>query len=71
MTIKNIFSKTWLKAQYETFKYVRIMRRKTDDELRACVERERGLRAWCSQRSYYLDALRRECGRRGLEYTHY
>lgn len=70
MTTKNIFSKTWLRAQYETFKYEFSMRRKTDEEIRAIVDHEKGLRAWCSQRSYYLAALRKECNRRGLAYIH-
>ena len=64
----NIFSKTWLRAQYEIFKYALRMRKKTDNEICAIVEHERGLRAWCSQRSYYLAALRHECNRRGLAY---
>jgi len=68
MISKNIFSKTWLRAQYEIFKYELSMRRKTDDEICAIVDHEKGLRAWCSQRSYYLAALRKECNRRGLAY---
>ena len=83
MTIKNIFSKTWLRAQYEIFKYARSFRRMTDEQVNACVAHEKGLqalrpfacvahekglRAWCSQRSYYLAALRKECERRGLAY---
>lgn len=71
MTTKNIFSKTWLRAQYETFKYEFSMRQKTDEEIRTIVDHEKGLRAWCSQRSYYLAALRKECNRRGLAYIHY
>lgn len=70
MIVKNIFSKTWLRAQYEIFKYELSMRRKTDDEICAIVNHEKGLRAWCSQRSYYLAVLRKECNRRGLDYTH-
>lgn len=81
MVSKNIFSKTWLRAQYEglarryeverqIFKYELSMRRKTDDEICAIVDHEKGLRAWCSQRSYYLAALRKECNRRGLAYIH-
>ena len=68
MVSKNIFSKTWLRAQCEIFKYELSMRRKTDDEICAIVDQEKGLRAWCSQRSYYLAALRKECDRRGLAY---
>lgn len=70
MISKNIFSKTWLRAQYEIFKYELSMRRKTDDEICAIVDHEKGLRAWCSQRSYYLAALRKECDRRSLAYIH-
>ena len=70
MISKNIFSKTWLRVQFETFKYVLSMRQKTDEEIRAIVDHEKGLRAWCSQRSYYLAALRKECNRRGLAYIH-
>ena len=66
--IPKSFSKTWLRAQYETFKYARILRKKSDDELLLCVDHERNLRAWCSQRSYYLAALRRECRHRGIPY---
>lgn len=68
MTTKNIFSKTWLRAQYSILNYEFSMRRKTDEEIRAIVDHEKGLRAWCSQRSYYLAALRKECNRRGLAY---
>lgn len=68
MTIKNIFSKTWLRAQYEIFKYSRSFRRMTDEQVNASVAHEKSLRAWCSQRSYYLAALRKECERRGLAY---
>ena len=68
MAIKNIFSKTWLRAQYEIFKYSRSFRRMTNEQVNACVTREKCLRAWCSQRSYYLSALRKECERRGLAY---
>ena len=46
MTIKNIFSKTWLRAQYEIFKYARSFRRMTDEQVNACVAHEKGLRAW-------------------------
>lgn len=70
MISKNIFSKTWLRAQYSIFKYEFSMRRKTNEEIRAIVDHERGLRAWCSQRSYFLAALRKECHRRGLAYIY-
>ena len=70
MIVKNIFSNTWLRAQYEIFKYELTMHRKTDDEICAIVNHEKELRAWCSQRSYYLAALRKECNRRGLAYIH-
>lgn len=70
MISKNIFSKTWLRTQYEIFKYELSMRRKTNEEICAIVDHEKGLRAWCSQRSYYLAALRKECNRRGLAYIH-
>lgn len=70
MISKNIFTKTWLRAQYEIFKYEFSMRRKTDEQIRAIVDHEKGLRAWRSQRSYYLAALRKECDRRGLAYIH-
>ena len=68
--IKNILMsvKRAMFAKYSIFKYAMRMHGKTDDEIRAIVEHERGLRAWCSQRSYYLAALRYECNRRGLDY---
>ena len=68
MTIRNIFSKTWLRAQYEIVKYSRSFHCMTDEQVNACVAHEKGLRVWCSQRSYYLAALRKECDRRGLAY---
>ena len=54
-------------AKLSILRYRRAFRRKTDDELRAVVEHEKGLRAWCSERSYFLLALRAECERRGME----
>lgn len=68
MFINNIFSKTWLRAQYSIVKYAIRLRRKTDDEIISIVNHERGLRAWCSERSYFLAALRHECKRRRLQY---
>lgn len=68
MVIKNIFSKVWLRGQYSVCKYAIRLRRKSDDEIRSIVDHERGLRAWCSERSYYLAALRYECKRRNIVY---
>lgn len=68
--IKNIFVnvKRAFFAKYSIVSYAIQLRRKTDDGIRACVEHERGLRAWCSQRSYFLAALQYECKRRGIDY---
>lgn len=54
MISKNIFSKTWLRAQYEgfvrryeverqIFKYEISMRQKTNEEISAIVDHEKGL----------------------------
>ena len=68
MFSKQFLSKTYLRGQFEVLKYIIRMRKKSDDEIRSTVDHERNLRAWCSQRSYYLAALRYECHRRGLAY---
>ena len=39
-----------------------------DDELQATVAHERKVRGWCSERSYFLAALREECEKRHLDY---
>lgn len=38
----------------------------TDEELRAKQMRERHNTGWTQERSYYLQALRNECERRGI-----
>lgn len=48
--------------------YCASLRKKTDGEIKDIVESERNCRGWCSQRSYYLIALRQVCGERGLEF---
>ena len=58
----------WLHAKCSIRKYSVRFRGMTDAELCSVVEHERGLRAWCSERSYYLAALRGECERRGVAY---
>ena len=58
----------WLHAQCSIRKYDVRFRRMSDAELRTVVSRERSVRGWCSERSYYLHALRAECSRRGVEY---
>lgn len=68
MNIKNIFSKTILRGEYETFKYYLYLRKLTDGQLADIVKRERNNRGWCSQRSYFLAALRKVCQQRGIEY---
>lgn len=37
-----------------------------DAKLQETVEHERKVRGWCSERSYYLAALRAECEKRHL-----
>lgn len=39
-----------------------------DEELQATVAHERKVRGWCSERSYFLAALREECEKRHLDY---
>lgn len=39
-----------------------------DAKLQETVEYERKVRGWCSERSYYLAALRAECEKRKLAY---
>ena len=39
-----------------------------DEELQATVAHERKVRVWCSERSYFLAALREECEKRHLDY---
>ena len=40
----------------------------SDEELKATVEHERKVRGWGSERSYFLAALRAECGKRAMAY---
>ena len=68
MTIRNIFSKTWLRAQYEIVKYSRSCHSMTDEQVNACVAHENVLRACCSQLIYDHAALRKVCDRCGLAY---
>lgn len=44
MNIKNIFSKTILRGEYETFKYYLYLRKLTDGQLADIVKRERNNR---------------------------
>lgn len=39
-----------------------------DEKLQATVAHERKVRGWCSERSYFLTALREECEKRHLDY---
>lgn len=39
-----------------------------DEMLQATVAHERKVRGWCSERSYFLAALREECEKRHLDY---
>ncbi len=41
-----------------------------DEELQATVAHERKVRGWCSERSYFLAALREECEKRHLDYCY-
>lgn len=66
MVFTNIFSTMALRAQFRIFKYRMRLRRLPDADIQAIVEHESKLRAWCSERSYYLAALRSECHRRGI-----
>ncbi len=66
MDIKSVFSKSVLRGKYETFKYYLHLRKRTDAELVEIVARERTNRGWCSQRSYFLAALRKVCEKRHL-----
>jgi hypothetical protein len=58
----------WWHAKRAEYRYSRSFRKMDDARLSAVVKHERNLRAWCSQRSYYLAALRKECNRRGIAY---
>ena len=40
----------------------------SDEEVRQTVEHERKGRGWCSERSYFLAALRAECKKRKIDY---
>lgn len=68
MKIKTIFSKSTFRGEYETVKYYVRLRKLTNDELTDIVNRERINRGWCSQRSYFLAALRKVCTKRGIAY---
>lgn len=57
----------WWHAKRAECRYAKRFRGMTDAELCEVVNRERGLRAWCSERSYYLAALRGECERRSIK----
>lgn len=59
----------WLHAESAICKYSERFASMSNVELSAIVERERNLRAWGSERSYYLHALREECARRGIPYS--
>ena len=40
----------------------------SDERLKQTVDRERKVRGWGSERSYFLAALRGECKKRGIDY---
>ena len=40
----------------------------SDERLKQTVDRERKVRGWGSERSYFLAALRGECEKRGIAY---
>ena len=40
----------------------------SDERLKQTVDHERKVRAWGSERSYFLAALRGECEKRGIDY---
>lgn len=68
MKIRFISMKAGFYAVYATGRYYLYLCRRSNEELAAIVLRERNVRGWCSQRSYYLAALRRICKRRGIAY---
>ena len=39
-----------------------------DERLKQTIDHERKVRGWGSERSYFLAALRGECGKRGIVY---
>ena len=40
----------------------------SDERLKQTIDHERKVRGWGSERSYFLAALRGECGKRGIVY---
>lgn len=71
MNSKNNSSKTsvdnvWQYAQLRIKVYATQLAACTDEELRAKQMRERHNTGWTQERSYYLQALRDECERRGI-----
>jgi len=68
MNIKSIFSRSSFRGEYEILKYYFYLHQLTDDELIDIVDRERTNRGWCSQRSYFLVALRKVCAKRNIDY---
>jgi len=75
---KNLFQKMTSKVMCVLFgaptlygakairKYSHSFKAKSNDELLAIVAHERHVRGWVSERAYYLEALHRECQRRGI-----
>ena len=53
-------------AQLRMMVYANLLAECPDDELRERTERERHNCGWTQERSYYLQALRDECERRGI-----
>lgn len=71
MNSKNNSNKTsvdnvWQYAQLRIMVYANLLEACTDDELREKTKREQRYRGWTQERSYYLQALRDECERRGI-----
>lgn len=71
MSSKNNSNKTsvdnvWQYAQLRIKVYATQLAACTDEELRAKQMRERHNTGWTQERSYYLQALRNECERRGI-----
>lgn len=60
--------KATLFAEYSILKYIIAFQKMTNEQLNAIVLNERSCRGWCSQRSYYLAALRYICHKREIEY---
>lgn len=55
-------------AQVRIAHYAACFAEYDDEKLQATVAHERKVRGWCSERSYFLAALREECEKRHLDY---